>query len=59
MLAYESLVISKNIMNGCCKASHASAFARQRRIFDGIDALYAFYRMFKLTKHSFLNSIRF
>ena len=38
--------------------SCASAFARQSRIFDGIDALYAFSVSFKLTKHSFLNSIR-
>ena len=40
-LAYKSLVISKNIMSFSC----ASAFARQSRIFDGIDALYAFYRI--------------
>ena len=41
--------------------SCASAFARQSRIFDGIDALYialflSHSQMFKLTKHSFLNS---
>ena len=49
-LAYESLVISKNFMYGAendtwrC-LSCASAFARQSRIFDSIDALHAFYRM--------------
>ena len=50
--AYKSLVISKNIMYRCWKwygtwrcCSCASAFARQSRIFDSIDALHAFYRM--------------
>ena len=51
-LAYESLLISKNIMyqlgaeNDTCRYFLcASAFARQSRIFDSIDALHAFYRM--------------
>ena len=42
-LACESLLISKNIMYQ--KGAGDTAFARQSRIFDSIDALHAFYRM--------------
>ena len=47
-LAYESLLISKNISaedDTWRYLSCASAFARNSRIFDSIDALHAFYRM--------------
>ena len=56
-LAYESLVISKKYHEWVLKSfSCASAFARQSRIFDGCFLSHS--QMFKLTKHSFLNSIR-
>ena len=52
MLAYESLLISKNIIYQYGAKNDtwryflcALAFARQSRIFDNIDALHAFYRM--------------
>ena len=55
--AYESLVISKGAENDTWRRfSCASAFARQSRIFDSSFLSHA--QMFKLTKHSFLNSIR-
>ena len=60
-LTYESFVISKNIMNGCWKASRAHRLLHDKVVYSTVLMLcmlsIAFLNVYKLTKHSFLNSI--